>query len=232
MITSLANEKIKEVAKLNQKKYRDKTGRFLIEGRHLVDEARRLGLLDVAFSLDEEEVQISDLVMRKITNTDSIVSICGVARRKAPGDYGNRILILDGIQDPGNMGTLIRSAVSFGFMTILIGKNSVDPYSPKVVRSTQGAIFQCDLFFVDVLSEVRKLKESSYFVYGTALINGVPLKEVKKRDKIAIILGNEGNGIQEDILAGTDCNIFIEMKNMESLNVSVAGSIIMYELGE
>ena len=227
MISSLSNEKIKNIAKLNEKKYRDQTGLFIVEGPHLVNEAKMLDLLEEVYSINGEGINVSIDVMKKICNTDTPTSIIGICRKLNKEEITNRILILDRIQDPGNMGTLIRSAVSFGFDTIVLSKGCVDIYNPKVVRSSQGALFKVNIIYADIIEFISKLEE--YDVYGTSLVNGIPLQNIKPKEKMAIILGNEGQGIDKEILKNNK-NIFIEMKNMESLNVSIAGSIIMYNL--
>ena len=165
--------------------------------------------------------------MKKITNQKSVVEVCAICNKLDKKDITDKILILDTIQDPGNIGTLIRTAVSFNFNTIVL-ENCADIYSSKVLRATQGAIFKLNIIDTNILEFIKKL--DGYKVYGTSLKNGLPLKQIEKADKLAIILGNEGNGVRNEILDKTDKNIFIEIENMESLNVGIAGGIIMYEL--
>ncbi len=138
------------------------------------------------------------------------------------------ILILDGIQDPGNMGTLMRSACAFGFETIFIGEGSVDIYNDKVIRSSQGAIFKLNFLFGNPKEFIQSLK--GYQVYGTNVIKGISLEQIEKEEYVAVVLGNEGNGISKEVFSIIDKNIYIPMKNTESLNVAIAGSIIMYWL--
>lgn len=226
MITSLTNEKVKNWTRLNEKKYRDENGLFLIEGRHLVEEAKNYGIVEEIISLTEEGTQVSKDVMKKITNQNSIVEICAVCKKQLKSNIGNKVLVLDNVQDPGNVGTIIRSAVSFGFNTI-ISINSADVFSSKVLRATQGAIFKIN-YLEDDYSFINKF--DGHILYGTSLVNGIPLKSVEKADKMAIILGNEGNGVSKELLEKTDKNIFVEMHDMESLNVAIAASIIMYEM--
>ena len=141
----------------------------------------------------------------------------------------NRLLLLDRVQDPGNLGTLLRSAVAFGFDGVILGEGCVDVYNEKVIRSTQGAIFKIPIEFHDLKEYVPLLQSNDVKVYGTSLQNGKPLGEIEEKVKMAFILGNEGQGVSSELLSSTDGNIFIEMsQNIESLNVSIAGSIIMY----
>lgn len=230
MITSIENPKIKLISKLNMTKNRKNSKMFLVEGAHLVEEARKIGVLEEAFSLEEKVgyTQVNAAVMRKICNTDTVVSEVGVCHFIERKGIGNKVLILDGIQDPGNMGALMRSAVAFNFDTIFIGDGSVDIYNSKVIRASQGAIFKLNFHFGSTVELIKSLKD--YKVYGTNVVNGKPLDEVNLVDKMAIVLGNEGNGISEEVCNLKLDNIYIPISNTESLNVSIAGSIIMYKM--
>ena len=229
MINSVQNEKIKNYAKLNEKKYRDETNMFIVEGLHLVEEAKAYGIVKEVITTNPniDGTLVSEEVMKKLTNQKSVVEVCAICEKLNKKEITNKILILDTIQDPGNIGTLIRSAVAFGFDTIVM-EACADIYSSKVLRATQGAIFKLNIINTNIIEFIKSLKD--YKVYGTSLKNGLPLKQIEKTDKIAIILGNEGNGVRNEILDITDKNIFIEITNMESLNVAVAGAILMYEL--
>ena len=230
MINSTQNEKIKNYAKLNEKKYRDESNLFIIEGAHLVEEAKEYNIIKEILTTNPniEGTLVSIDVMKKLTNQKSVVEVCAICEKLKKENITDKILILDNIQDPGNIGTLIRSAVAFGFDTIVM-ENSCDIYSSKVLRATQGAIFKLNIINAKIDNFILSLKD--YKIYGTSLKNGVPLKQIEKGEKLAIILGNEGNGVRDNILDMTDKNIFIEITNMESLNVGVAGGILMYELG-
>ena len=230
IITSTENPKIKELCKLKTSKYRKKEGKFLIEGAHLVKEARKCGVLLEAYSLEEKEgyITLSDNVMKKLSNTDTLVSEIGVCKMIEKTSLSNRILILDGVQDPGNMGALMRSAKAFGFDTIIIGDGSVDIYNDKVIRSSQGAIFKLNFIHTNLLEYLPKLND--YTIYGTNVTNGITLDSVTIKPKMGFILGNEGNGVSSEVQALVGKNLYIPMDNTESLNVSVAGGIIMYTL--
>ena len=230
MINSLQNEKIKNYAKLNEKKYRDETNQFIIEGIHLVEEAKSYGIVSEILTTNPniDGTLVSEEVMKKLTNQKSVVEVCAICNKLKKEEITDKILILDNIQDPGNVGTLIRSAVAFGFDTVVM-EACADIYSSKVLRATQGAIFKLNIINTNILEFIKQLKD--YKIYGTSLKNGVPLRQIEKSPKLAVILGNEGNGVRNEILDVTDKNIFIEITNMESLNVGVAGAILMYELG-
>ena len=151
-------------------------------------------------------------------------------KKKEEKEINGNVLVLDGLQDPGNLGTIIRSAVAFNVDTIILSKDTVDLYNPKVVRSTQGMNFHINIIRRDLEHEINTLKEKGYTVYSTDVINGKNIKNVKVNGKYAIIMGNEGNGVRENIKNLSDEKLYIKMNNdCESLNVGVATSIILYE---
>ena len=232
MITSVQNAKIKELEKLNNAKYRNEAGLFLVEGPHLVSEARNLGLLVEAYSLEDKDeyTQVSDNVMRKICNTKTPVSEVGVVKIPSNKGLSDKVLILDTIQDPGNMGTIMRSARAFDFKTIILSDGCVDIYNDKVIRSSQGAIFKLNFIKGNLLDIIPTLE--GYDVYGTDVVNGISIKEVNKNKKIAVVMGNEGNGVSKEVRKILKKNIYIPLNETESLNVGVAASIIMYELNK
>ncbi|MCI9434176.1 MAG: RNA methyltransferase [Bacilli bacterium] len=239
LYSSIDNKKIKEIKKLNLKKYRDKTNLFLVEGEHLVMEAYKSGYLkelileqDNDLNLDITTNYVTNNVLKYITNLDTPQSILGICSKTQNDTIkGNRLLILDDIQDPGNLGTIIRSAVAFNVDTIILSFNTVDLYNSKVIRASQGLIFHINIIVMDLTTTIPKLKNEGYQIIGTKVTNGKSLKSIEKKKKFAIIMGNEGNGVREDILSLCDEYLYIDMnKNCESLNVGVATSIILYEL--
>ena len=237
-ITSVNNSHIKELSKLKEKKYRDSTDTFLIEGEHLIFEAYKEGLLlevlpliGEDFSMDTKITFISKEVMKKLSSTDSIPNVIGVSKKKVENNIGNRILILDDIQDPGNLGTIIRSSVAFGIDTIVLSPKTVDLYNSKVLRSTQGMLFHINVIIRELTTFINELKKDNFIIYGTDVNNGVNVKDIKKEDKYALIIGNEGQGISNNIKELCDMNLYIDMdNNVESLNAGVAASILLYEM--
>ena len=238
-ITSINNELIKSIAKLKEKKYRDIEGCFLVEGYHLVDMAK--DYLKIVFVSNKEDYGkisgveyylVTDAIINKLSQTINPQGIVGVCQKKEEKEVtSNNVIILDNIQDPGNVGTLIRSALAFNCFDIILGEDTVDIYNDKVIRSSQGAIFKVNLIYRNLTQEIKELKKKNYQVLGTALNNATSISKIKFLQKRAIILGNEGNGVKEEILKMTDDNIYLDMnKDIDSLNVGVAGSIIMYEL--
>ena len=239
MIESINNEQIKEIRKLKDKKYRDESNLFLVEGDHLVKEAYKAGVLEKLiltediYDFDVEKLLVTDKVINSISelNNSSVIGICKKISTEL--NLSKNILILDGLQDPGNLGTIIRSCVAFNINNLVLSETSVDLYNSKVIRSTQGMIFNINIIRDDLKNTIKLLKDNNYTIYGTNVINGIDVKDVKKDNKYAIILGNEGNGISNEINALVDKNIYIKMNDKcESLNVAVSGSIILYELSK
>lgn len=232
MVLSDNNQKIKDLIKLNMPKYRKELQMFIVEGPHLVNEAREANLLIEAFSIEEKAgyTQISEKAMKNISHTDTLVREIGLCKMINKNDYSDKMLLLDGIQDPGNLGSLMRSAKAFGFDTIILGDGSCDIYNDKVIRSSQGAIFKLSFINAKLTEFIPSLKD--YYVYGTNVRNGISVDECIKNEKIALVLGNEGNGISKEVNDVIEKNIYIPLENTESLNVCVAGSILMYELSK
>ena len=236
VITSLNNERIKELVKLKDKKYRDKNNLFFIEGKDIVLEAYKNNLLKELYVLDGTVVDIdipvtyvNSLVMKKISDMESISEYYGVCYKKEENSIGNRIIILDNIQDPGNLGTIIRSAVAFNFDTVVISKGTVDLYNPKVIRSTKGMLFNVNIIVRELEEFINSL--DNYVIYGTDVVGGVNIREVDMPDNVALVIGNEGKGISDNIRKLCNKFIYIDMNSMcESLNASVAASILMYEV--
>ena len=161
----------------------------------------------------------------------NIVGVCEIVDNKINLD--SNVIILDGVQDPGNLGTIIRSAVAFNVKNIVLSKTSVDLYNTKVLRGCQGMNFHLNIIRDDILDIIDDLKDNNYTIYGTDVVNGIDIKDVKKTGKYAIIMGNEGNGISDEVKDVVDKNIYIKMnENCESLNVGVSASIILYELSK
>ena len=174
---------------------------------------------------------VNGKVMKYITELDNPSKIIGICHKKNDKIQGNHILILDDIQDPGNLGTIIRSAVAFNIDTIILSKTGVDLYNSKVLRSTQGMIFNINIVVSDIKEEILKLKNDNYKILTTNVEGGKLVKSIEKNQKFAIIIGNEGKGVSKEIKELSDEYIYIEMnKKCESLNAAVATSIILYEL--
>ena len=234
-INSLQNKKVKEWTSLQQKKYRDRTGRYLVEGRHLIDEALSAGCVETILYVSdqpfdfEHTVCLAEPVMRKISVNPSGARYIAVCRTPTfPEKDSSRVILLDGVQDPGNLGTMIRTAVSFGFDKVYCSADCADLYNEKTIRSTQGALFRIPVERGSLEEAIDHLKEDGFTVVGTALRNSTAFSDLEDTGRYAFVFGNEGNGITERILELCDRCIRIEMDGFESLNVAVAGGIVMY----
>lgn len=241
LITSLENDKIKKYLKLKEKKYRDIYGMFLVEGEHLVIEAYRTGLLeeilleqDEVTMLDKEITYVTKEILAKLSSLETPTHIIGVCKKKEEClELGNKLLLLDRVQDPGNLGTIIRSSKAFGIDTIVLGNGCVDIYNDKVIRSTQGIGFHLNIISRDLKDVINELKEKEIPVLGTRVSFGDDIRTLTSRDKekYALIMGNEGRGVDSEILDMCDKFIYIELDSeVESLNVAIATSILLYEL--
>ena len=241
-ITSAQNNKIKNANKLKKKKDRDKTGLALIEGIHLIDEAYQSGLdIEQLFVVDPsrtdeqlieyayETFEINLKVAEALSGTVTPQGFFAVIKKPEYDiSTAKQVLLIDRIQDPGNLGTLIRTADAAGIDLIVMEKGTADPYQDKVLRVSQGSVFH-----IPVMSESLQIFIDTFDgpIYGTALDEAVSFKEIEAQDTFALILGNEGEGVNETLLNSTTQNLTIPIYGKaESLNVAIAGSILLYQL--
>lgn len=178
-----------------------------------------------------EYTTVTEDVMKTISNLKSTPRVLGISKYKEKTNIGKKILILDNLQDPGNAGTIIRNAVAFGIDTIIFSEASVYPYNEKVLRSTGGMIFNINIIIGDIKEYINKIKENNIKVIGTSLHTDRYLDTLEKLEEFAIIFGNEGNGISNEIL--DTCNILVKIKmneTCESLNVGVSSGIVLYHM--
>lgn len=179
---------------------------------------------------------VSDEVFQKITDTVTPQGILCVLDcyhydlTTVSGGNNNYLLILEDIQDPGNLGTMFRTAEGAGIKGIVMSKGTVDVYNPKVVRATMGAIFRMPFVYVENMPDtVRKLAEDTFQIFAAALDGAVEYTEVDYKGKAAILIGNEGNGLTRETIAASTQPIYIPMEgNVESLNASISAAILMY----
>lgn len=250
-ITSTSNETIKYFISLNDKKTRMNEKRFIVEGYHLVNEASKTNLLEAVISTDEKELKkinnvkrylVNDAIINKIATTKNPQNILGIVKMLDHNitnlipiikENKTKLIMLDDINDPGNLGTIIRTAAGLGYDGIIMSPNTVDLYNEKVIRSTQGVMFKIPIIKANLQEVIKLLKKEKVFCIGTALTNAKDVKHITKKDKFAICLGNEAKGISKEVLDNMDENVRLAMKNdVESLNVSIAAGIIMYEMME
>jgi len=201
----------------------------------LVQEALKKNVVKEVFLLETKENNYGDVtfvttnVMKKLSNLDTPPEVVAVVYKENKKEIKGNILLLDRIQDPGNLGTIIRSAVAFNIDTIILGNGCVDLYNEKVLRAAEGMHLNINIFNDDLNTIIPTLKEQNYQVIGTKLSTGLELSEFKPKEKYALIMGNEGSGVDESILNMCDDYVYIKMnKQCESLNVGVATSIILY----
>lgn len=234
-INSLENKKVMYWNKLKLKKHREKEGLFLVEGSHLVEEAIKSGYAKEIIATEEIKTflplfLVSEKVMKKLTaleTTPKIMAICSKPKLKK---IGGLALILDNIQDPGNLGTIIRSAVAFNTPNIILSETCVDEYNEKVIRGSEGMLFYVNIIRASLEKIIPFLKKDNYKIIGTSLQKGTDLKNINFKNNVAVVIGNEGNGISFEVQALCDEFISIKMnKKCESLNAGVSASIIMHE---
>lgn len=253
-ITSKDNPIIKEAASLQEKKYRDRLGMYLLEGPNPVREYMDIGgrprFIFIKAGAGEEiqgivsrvkeptaVYELSEDAFLKISTANSPQGIVAVVDKQIYTEESfftkvrsSNILVLDRIQDPGNIGTLLRSAEAMGFGGVVFVKGCADPYQPKVVRAAASSIFRIPVLFADdSKSAARLIKRSGKTLYAASMTGEISVDKADLRENTAIIIGNEGNGVSSELL---DCStrLFIPMEgSTESLNAAIAACIIMYE---
>jgi len=233
-ITSTANEKVKYWQKLSQKKYRDQEKLFLVEDEHLVNEALKLNLVKEVITLtdtsyDVPTYKVNEKIMNLISNQVTSAKVIAVCEFLEEKEVNGNIIILDNIQDPGNLGTIIRSAVAFNFDSVILGNTCVDLYNPKTIRASEGMLFHLNVIRTDLKEFISNLS-NDYTLITTDVHNGRDIKDIKF-NKCAIVIGNEGKGVSTEISELCDEKVYIRMNpNCESLNAGVCASILMYEV--
>lgn len=236
-IDSLTNAQVKRWVILHTVKGRTEHGAFLVEGEHLVEEAVKTGwakkiLIREGYdnpypSMDA--VHLSTPVFKKVSQVESlgwVMAECVIP--PSPTLQGSRFLVADRIQDPGNLGTILRIAVAFGFDQVICSPDCVDPTNDKVVRSTQGAIFHVPVVQGELETLLAALKAQGITLYATAADGELSLSELSPHDRVALILGNEGAGVSPRVMIMADHRLSIEMSAFESLNVAIAAGIVAH----
>lgn len=234
-ITSIDNKRIKEYRKLKQKKFRNKERKYIIESKKMVLEAIELGAeietLILHKSIEERlfdnQVLVSHDIFNSLTSLESpdgYMAIVKIPEKPNINDIGDRVLVLDRIQDPGNLGTLIRSAEAFEFNDIVL-INCVDLYNDKTLRSTMGSIYRLKFYYMNNDDFIEFALDKNTYL---ADMDGRDYRHIKFRKPINLVIGNEANGISEQIKGIEGQIVSIPMKGkIESLNAGVSGSIIM-----
>ncbi len=254
VITSKDNEIIKSIKKLKEKKYRDQTGEYIIEGIKLVAEAinenAKISKIIVCEDCETDRgipkdlmyeiakydcIYVSKKIFESISDVNTpqgilaVIKKCSLEEQKV--SYNEElIVVLDGVQDPGNLGTILRTVDSVNLKQIILSAKCADPYNPKVVRSTMGAIFRLNIIeSKNIIETLKEIKKNKYKIVATSLETNESIYGLDYNKK-AIIIGNEANGVSKEVLEITNEKVKIPMLGKsESLNVAVATGVILYE---
>lgn len=247
-IASPKNDHIKQAKKLTVKKYQRQNGRYLLEGWHLVEDALAAGVVpEQIFATTkflgeralkpfyDQTSEISEVVAKHLSDTEApqgIFAVLPLTTTSLPAPLTGRFLILDGVQDPGNVGTLVRTADAAGIETVVLGHGTADAYNPKVLRAMQGSQFHVNVVSADLDELLPAMRQAAVPVYGTELNpDAVAYKTVAPTPSFALVVGNEGNGMSAAHLAATDANLYIPIKGRaESLNVAIAAAVVLFHL--
>lgn len=232
IITSKQNPKIKALVALKAKPKDE----LLIEGKHLIEMAIDANLVTEIFSVEKLNYdvpmtlitpEIAEKLSGKVT-TDGVFALIKKPYLKV--NKNKHLLYLDEVGDPGNLGTILRTALAFDFGAVLLSEGSVNAYNEKVLSAAQGAHFLLPIK-KSSLDELIALKKDGYKVVATTLNDAITIEEVKA-SKLVLVLGNEARGVSKDVLKIADYNVKIPMQHIDSLNVAVAGAILMYEISK
>jgi RNA methyltransferase, TrmH family len=246
VISSTQNPRIKAWKKLQKKKERDRSGLFLIEGEHLIEEALKASLTVKQIICSEgrgiprewtvsgiEVVEVTEQVLADLAETETpqgMIAVCVKPQLENIVFDSGKYLLLDRVQDPGNLGSLFRTSEAAGMTGVILGEGCADPFNPKVIRATQGALFHIPIQSMDLEDAVQYCHDSGIPVFGTSL-NGSTYSAIEPQESFALLMGNEGSGVDPDLLAKTDQNLYIPLHGKsESLNVGVAAGILVYHL--
>ncbi|WP_460296022.1 TrmH family RNA methyltransferase [Clostridium perfringens] len=247
-IESKNNNLFKEIKKLKEKKHRIKSNKYLIEGLRFVEEAikSKVSIDSIIFTESFKEknpdlflkineniklIQMNEALLKQLCSTENPQGIVGVINMQNKElKSGELVVLVDKVQDPGNMGTIIRTAHAAGAAGIVMTKGTVDIYNDKTLRSTVGSIFYIPIVEDDSLDFVKSLKKEGYKLVVSSLQGKNNFFEENLQGKVMIAVGNEGNGVSEEVYDIADIKVKIPMPGeAESLNVAVATSIMIYE---
>lgn len=247
-IESKNNNLFKEIKKLKEKKHRIKSDKYLIEGLRFVEEAikSKVSIDSIIFTESFKEknpdlflkineniklIQMNEALLKQLCSTENPQGIVGVINMQNKElKSGELVVLVDKVQDPGNMGTIIRTAHAAGAAGIVMTKGTVDIYNDKTLRSTMGSIFYIPIVEDDSLDFVKSLKKEGYKLVVSSLQGKNNFFEENLQGKVMIAVGNEGNGVSDEVYDIADIKVKIPMPGeAESLNVAVATSIMIYE---
>lgn len=249
LITSVDNPTYKSLTRLKLKKHRDRLKKYIIEGPNLITEALENGgeIERIVYRQDGgildcgvPAIVLEEKLFDQLSDTETPQGVLAVVRMKhyQEGEFfnaekrgGTNVILLDRLQDPGNIGTILRTADAAGYIGAIIMKGTGDIYSPKVVRAAAGSLFRLPILFCDTPGEaIRLLKQRNKSILCTALRQSQDYYSCRMKEDIALIIGNEGNGVCEEFLIKSDILVKIPMYgNIESLNAAVSAGILMFE---
>ena len=253
VITSKDNEIIKNIKKLKEKKYRDQENKFIVEGIKMIKEAIlenanidkiviceeciNNGTIDkeLLYEIAKEDcVYVTEKVfnaLTDVTNPQGILATINKQNSEENISYNEDVIVvLDGIQDPGNLGTILRTVDSVGLLQIILSEKTADPYNPKVVRSTMGAIYRVNIVRSNnIIETLKNMKKHKYEITATSLNTNKSIYDIDYSKKV-IVIGNEANGVSNEVMNLADIKVKIPMLGKtESLNAAVATGVILYE---
>ncbi len=241
-LTSRKNDAVRRMRELlREKKLRDRDGVFVAEGDHLCAEACGAGLEIRAAFMSEKAMEkypqfavISDDIAEYISDTKAAQGLFAEVTKPAEGEIPNgRLVLLDGVQDPGNVGTIVRTAEALGISAVLLSGGCADVYSAKTLRASMGSALRLPCISCDLSQTIEALKERGYTVYGAMLDETAQkLGAVQFPEKSAVVIGSEGGGISEQVKQVCSGGLYIPITGAESLNAAVAASIILWELSK
>ena len=246
MITSKTNEYIKYIKSLHLKKNRDESNEFIVEGPKMVKEVvssdmnvKKIIICEEIFTepvdVGNNDVEfVSSNVFEYISDTKTPQGIMAIVEKRDVDntEFANTMFALDNVQDPGNLGTIIRTLDCAGINTLLLSNGCADEYNPKVIRSTMGAIFRVNIFSnLELKNRLDKFKEEGYNIIVTSLEGATNMFDYKFEGKNIVVIGNESNGVSKEIQELANVRIKIPMLGQtESLNAGVAASLVAYEI--
>lgn len=251
MITSTSNQQVKEIVQLQKKsKARNQAGVFIVEGIRMVqetpaDRVEKLYVTEGFYKKYKDALPkgckpelVSDVVFAYMSDTKTPQGVLAVVRqmKHKAEDILNaenpHIMVLDNLQDPGNLGTIFRTAEAAGVNGLILSKDCVDIYNPKTIRSTMGAIYRIPFVYVeDILETIGEMKQKGIHVYAAHLDGKNSYDKEDYSTGTAFLIGNEGNGLQDEVAAQADTWVQIPMAgHVESLNAAIAAAVLMFEV--
>ena len=244
-ITAVNNNLVKETAKLQQRKYRDNTGKFLLEGFKAIDEAFRAGIdIETVFVLKEKAgnygflkdkiILTNEAVLKKISTTDTAPEAVGIAFQRHYGikdiEGAKKVVLLENIRDLGNLGTSLRTSAAFGADAVVLYGECVDIYNPKCVRSSVGTLWKIPVVHITDLTQLKTVFKD-YKRIATLPRAKKMLKDFKTDLPVVIMFGSEADGLSRELVDFATDEVKIEMSsNVESLNLSVSCAVVMYKI--